>query len=475
MVCVVLWLLCVVVINALSVPKSPHNQPTPREILYRYLGFGKNSNLDELRAKVKNLSATPRHIASLLLAKSYTNEADDGRAIAILRELDRSEEEVALELGFAYSRRGLWLSAIDAFSAVQPPTDLTMYHRLLATMKGSRDVDLGMFRSFCLQVGDSNMVHTTKNLECQSVQSLLALHSKSLDEMREAALPRTILFPSLLEGRRVVNWEDENLSLRLAAINQLPVDGRQYRSIRDNLDDKIGLHKIMIGSKYVPRGFVLGEGGVTSSTSVISGDDERFDWVIKDPKGWGGFGLNFVYGKTGDEVAEVARQYDHEFASTNSSSLLVQEMVKSKIVDGCCFSIRLYVILRDGQVFYSKDCLMKLSRVGERVSNSAFTGSESSQREGWVMLEECKVETLEALLRDLFGRLDENDLRGAGHIPKILGLDLMISHEGELKLIEVNGTPGLIARGIEGEVEFSIKKKVMEEAWGNGDEGLVKL
>ena len=62
------------------------------------------------------------------------------------------------------------------------------------------------------------------------------------------------------------------------------------------------------------------------------------------------------------------------------------------------------------------------------------------------------------------------------HIPKILGFDLLVERSTKsLKLIEINATPGLVARNQSG-AEFDVKRKILEEAWGtNVGHGFVEV
>jgi len=434
------------------------------------------STTEDLLFLEERIDSLPR-IASLILAKSYSRRSDDIRAIDILKRLhlsnkenkddaedgDDGDDEVACELGFCHIRRGEWGLAVDAFSSVQPPTVLSLYHHLLATMKGcSMEVSEDFFLLEEAKVLGSNGASSpTQNLEAPTVRSLLALYSGT--DMVEVCTPGNILFSSLLKNERVVDWSNENALLRLAAINQLPVDGRQYEVIRDLLDDKVGLHKLLKGSTFVPRGFVLGEEG--GATGATVDPEERLDFILKDPKGWGGFGLIFMDGATVSDVVERHR------TERIDNRRVVQELVRSKKVKGKCFSLRLYVVLRDGIIFYSKQCLAKYSREGERVTNSAYTGGDSTQERGWDNLR-GRQEDLEELLREVFGRAGREAV-GEGCIPKILGLDLMISEDDKLILIEVNATPGLISRQ-EGGIEHDAKKAVLEEAWGKR-QGLVRV
>ncbi|GMI23412.1 hypothetical protein TrCOL_g2474 [Triparma columacea] len=437
----------------------------------------RQKHLFDLKAELAQLPRAQEpatfRTCSLILAKYFSRVADDDSAIDILHSLE-ADEEVACELGFAHVRKGEWHAAINAFQSVQPPTYLTTYHTVLTSMKGS--LDPCEYVEPLVKPTATRKILPTMNLECPNIESLLALHTRCEAKMREASVPGSILFPSLLLGRREVNWFDENVLLRLASINQLPVDGRQHLAVREKLDDKVGLHNLMGGSNFVPRGFVIG--GEGSSSGTLCDTDERRDWVVKDPKGWGGFGLTFFENMNIDEVVSSGRQDNGRPRSSSRTPLVAQEIVRSALVDGRCFSIRLFVILRDGGVFYTRNCLMKLSREGEKISNSAWNAieGEEGQKEGWSILR-GRVDELEGLLRDVFGRLkDEGDLEALTQciVPKVLGFDLMLSEEGELKLIECNGTPGLIARSTDG-VEFQVKKTVLEEAWGREDGGLVKL
>ena len=61
------------------------------------------------------------------------------------------------------------------------------------------------------------------------------------------------------------------------------------------------------------------------------------------------------------------------------------------------------------------------------------------------------------------------------HIPKILGFDFLVRKDGELVLIEVNATPGLVARDDSGD-EANVKKAVLEDAWDiSSSKSLIQL
>ena len=89
----------------------------------------------------------------------------------------------------------------------------------------------------------------------------------------------------------------------------------------------------------------------------------------------------------------------------------------------------------------------------------------------------CRSSQVSGAVRGLVERLEEKvdmslDIRSV-FIPKILGFDFLIDAKtNKLRLIEVNATPGLVAREKSG-AEWGVKRRVLEESWGisGGQEG----
>ena len=437
-------------------------------------------------------------LSSQLLARSYTSVGRDDEAVeALLRcpppdnLTGTDNDDIPMLLGLAHTRLQDYASAIKAFRG--GGTARCEYHALLTSMKAWQPID--DVRD--LMQGDLALEpDATVNIEAPSIGALKELRdTQALPTLPSAPNPppATILHDSLSAGRRVVPPHSPSLLLRLASINALPCHGPFHALVSKSLDDKRGLHALLQGSAFYPRGAIVRAKGGVDLSDLPEGPR---DLIAKRPCSWGGFGVELWPSSTVQDVAEKPSPCD----------LVVQERVNDLLeVGGGEFSLRLYVVCRDGSVSWSKKCLCKLAPQGGFITNSAFTGDGRRQFEGFNPLAEavggvielevsgylCTLPILPSLLqishqhpllcdsprssqerishvvKETFARLGGMDLvpPAVAHIPKILGFDFLARKNGELVLIEVNATPGLVARDDSGD-EAKVKRAVLEDAWG---------
>lgn len=266
-----------------------------------------------------------------------------------------------------------------------------------------------------------------------------------------------------------------------------------------NLDDKVLLHSILIGSRFWPRGFILPDDHALFLAEQSTNDVmETKNWILKERSGYGSHG-NIVL-STNDLLSMYE---DGEIVE----AILCQRIVNPPMMINCRkFTIRVYVIYfpgsiiasshgeesKDVDVYISTEGLVKfaLSQYGgdaedisttdlneQYMTNSGrgdgrstlqhdlhelqliFQEKDMDYQTMWASIEDSVQEVMKKyvqLHRD--GSLDH--LRAS--IPKILGFDYILNSSGEPFLLEVNRFPGLEPRS---SMDADVKHKVVYDAW----------
>ncbi|GMI05483.1 hypothetical protein TrVE_jg4591 [Triparma verrucosa] len=422
--------------------------------------------------------------ASLYLADSYIKFAHDEMAVETLLNIPPTSEEEIMLLGGCYTRLRRYDEAMDLYRK-NGCYWRCRYSELLSCLKVN---DLKKFeeRYIELNINNSNSSdfsnNTVMNIEANTFEALASISRKpSVTPKNIFDDQSKILLPSLLNSRRTVptTIPQRELLLRLASINALPVHGIFFSFCENKFDDKRGFHHLLSASSISPPSALIESGLVTDSRVEESKEQEINNWFVKRPFSWGGWGVEFINDKSFLQASEIVCK------RAKKGDLVLQEAVDTLKIDGSAFSIRLYVIYRDDKVFFSKDCLVKFAS-GEdgKITNSAFNiaGGGGRQIEGWKMITDLlgasRVnDQIENMVQVVFSEVNVSNMHiPSPHIPKILGFDLLVERSTKsLKLIEINATPGLVARNQSG-AEFDVKRKVLEEAWGtNVGHGFVEV
>ena len=307
--------------------------------------------------------------ASQLLARSYTSIGCDDEAIDILlpylpSEPTSSDDEVSMLIGLAYTRLHKHTCAKAAFLTSTTPR--CTYHSLLSSMKAGDPSPLFPPSPPSIPPDD------TINLEAPSIEALKALHDTLNSPSKILSFdplytPCVLLHSIRTKSRSTSGFDRSSLLLRLASINALHCHGPFSRLVNSHLDDKRGLHILLSGTPFYPRGAIINRNKTITYNTLPS---EPSDLVSKRPLSWGGFGVEFHPCSTPTSISKDPLPCD----------IVLQERVQSLLkLNGKIFSLRLYVLCRDGQVFWSRECLCKFAEEGGLITNSAFTGKDREQ------------------------------------------------------------------------------------------------
>ncbi|GMH59559.1 hypothetical protein TrLO_g7112 [Triparma laevis f. longispina] len=416
-----------------------------------------------------------KYVASIFLAVNYIKHGYDEMAVETLQNIAplTSSSDVML-LGGCYSRLRRYPQALELYQTNASNSFRCRYSELLTCLKIG---DLKRFEDSYAEYSGDNVDGAIidgaiMNLEANTFTALASLNPNSNNIQLDGQ--SKILLESLRANKRTVptspTTSTQELLLRLASINALPVYNEFFQICENQFDDKRGFVELVKGEEFSPLSAIIrqttdkiDESSIEYTTKTIR------SWVVKRPFSWGGWGVEFFNEMCFEEMMEEIKK-----KTPRRCDLVVQELIDVATINDRACSLRLYVIFRDGCVFWSKDCLMKIaSAESSKITNSAFNiaGGGGDQVEGWEvicnLLGGCEIAERQVaeIVAGVVASVDNKILPTV--VPKILGFDLLIEKKSlQLKLIEINSTPGLVARKQGGGTEYNVKRRVLEEAWG---------
>ena len=347
----------------------------------------------------------------------------------------------------------------------------------------------------CLRLGQVERAVRLLETRSSDVQSRAMLETLKLlqgtpmnayqrERIHDAAVDSQ-LFRWIAQVSNVAKTPENNLfdHLEVSAINQSPLDD----PLLLYLDDKVKLQGLLAGEgkSFWPVGFIMPqEVGSFSRYAVRDGESIAKDWILKSRAGYGSHGNEIM------TANEVIKRYG---ATSSAEILLCQRMVDPPLLlDNRKFSMRLYVYyFTNGSVFLSNLGLVKLaSKEYQRGTHDDCIHMTNSGREDamlqydleylrdkfqkagfsfsslWADIALAVKETMECFQVHCNSLLVEGIHFRTGlarlGIPKILGLDFMVTESLHPMLLEINRFPGLEPRGDGDEL---VKQAVVREAW----------
>jgi tetratricopeptide (TPR) repeat protein len=286
--------------------------------------------------------------------------------------------------------------------------------------------------------------------------------------------------------------------LDLIQINQSPFDDPDLLW----LDDKVKLHTLLEKYRerttaFWPKGMILSHANLQQNEAILQEYPSSTAWIRKTRSGYGSHGN--VLMTTGQALDMIQTQ-----SLPQEDERLLQQVVKSPLLlDGKKFSIRIYVVYfskEEHAIYLSDEGLVKLAAVALDAADSASSTGINNDR--MHMTNSGREATMDQYdLSYLAQKFVEqglnyeefwNDIRSTvtcvmqcyiddtSHdrkrsfeniqrlfIPKILGLDFLVSSSAKPWLLEINRFPGLEPRDSS---DIRVKSKVVYDAWTKASE-----